>query len=177
MRWKQIRPDIHYIFSKDILEMKQGINFDDVVFLEKGQKWEDEILRVWAFGSTDVGSSFLITADGKRMFHAGDLNNWHWNEESTPEESQACERHFFQEIEYIAKTTTWLDLAMFPVDPRQGKDYMLGAKQFVERIQTKVFAPMHFGSSYDKMQAFQPFAQAAGCRFMGWKTNGETIEF
>ena len=177
MRWKQTRPDIRYIFSKDILEMKQRMNFTDVVFLEKGQVWEDEILRVQAFGSTDVGSSFLIEAEGKLIFHAGDLNNWHWNEESTPEESQACERDFLNEVAYLAETTTQLDLAMFPVDPRQGKDYMLGAKQFVERIKTKVFVPMHFGSSYEKAQAFQTVAQDAGCRFIGWNTSGETIDF
>ena len=177
MRWKQTRPDIRYIFSPDIREMKQNLNFSDVVFLEKGQTWKDNSLRIQAFGSTDVGSSFLIEAEGKLIFHAGDLNNWHWNEESTPEESQACERDFLNEVAYLAETTTQLDLAMFPVDPRQGKDYMLGAKQFVERIQTGVFAPMHFGSSYEKAQAFQTIAQDAGCRFIGWNSTGETIDF
>jgi len=177
LQWKQTRSDIRYIFSSDILDKKQQIVFTDVVFLEKGQAWEDDMLRVKAFGSTDVGCSFLIEAEGKQIFHAGDLNNWHWNEESTPEESQACERDFLNEVAYITETTTQLDLAMFPVDPRQGKDYMLGAKQFVERIRTAVFAPMHFGSSYEKAQAFQPIAQDAGCRFIAWNTTGETIDF
>jgi len=177
MRWKEQRPDIHYVFSEDIRNQMKWMNFPDVVFLDKGQEWEDNMLYVKAFGSTDVGISFLIEADDKRIFHAGDLNNWHWNEEVTPEESQAAERDFLNELSFMAETTTQFDLAMFPVDPRLGKDYMLGAQQFVERFETKVFAPMHFGDSYDKANAFRPFAQQAGCRFIGWKTRGETIEF
>jgi L-ascorbate metabolism protein UlaG (beta-lactamase superfamily) len=176
MRWQQQRPDIRYIFSDDIRKQMSWMKFPDVVFLDKGQAWEDDTLRVKAFGSTDVGISFLIEAEEKQIFHAGDLNNWHWNEESTPNESQAAENDFLNELAFLTETTTQLALAMFPVDPRLGKDYMRGAQQFVERIRTKVFAPMHFGDSYDKAQTFQSFAQAAGCRFIGWKTRGETIE-
>ena len=177
MQWKQKRPDICYVFSNDIRKKMVWMKFPGVVFLERGQAWKDDMLCVKAFGSTDVGSSFLIEAEGKQIFHAGDLNNWHWNEEATPKESHAAECDFLNEIALIAETTTQLDVAMFPVDPRQGKDYMLGAEQFVERIRTKVFAPMHFGDNYNKAQAFQSLAEAAGCRFIGWKTRGETIEF
>ena len=177
MRWKKIRPDIRYVFSKDIFKRKIWMNFRDVDFLVKGQVWEDDTVRVQAFGSTDVGSSFLIEVDGKRIFHAGDLNFWHWSEVSTPEEVQVCERHFLKEIGLLAETTTQLDLAMFPVDPRQGKDYMLGAEQFVDRIHTDIFVPMHFGDDYVKIEAFRDYAQAAGCRFIGWKAKGETIDF
>ena len=42
--------------------------------------------RIRAYGSTDEGVSFLISVEGKQIFHAGDLNFWHWAEESTPEE-------------------------------------------------------------------------------------------
>ena len=176
MRWKQKRQDIRYIFSEDIRQKMNRMDFSDVVFLEKGKTWEDDFLRVKAFGSTDIGVSFLVETQEKRIFHAGDLNNWHWNEESTPQEIQAAERDFLNEVTLLAETTTQLDLTMFPVDPRLGKDYMLGAQQFIEHIRSKVFAPMHFGDNYDKAQAFQPFAEAAGCRFIKWTKRGETIE-
>ena len=176
MQWKQKRSDIHFIFSNDIHQQMKWMKFEDVVFLEKGQLYEDDMLRVKAFGSTDVGVSFMIEAEEKRIFHAGDLNNWHWSEESTPEEIKTAERDFLNEVAFLAETTTQLDLTMFPVDPRQGKDYMLGAQQFVECIRTKIFAPMHFGDQYDKAQAFQSLAEAAGCRFIPWKKRGEIIE-
>ncbi|MDR3261818.1 MAG: MBL fold metallo-hydrolase [Tannerella sp.] len=176
LKWKQQRPDIQYIFSGDILR-KRMAQSSDAVFLVKGETWRDEVVCVRAFGSTDVGVSFLIEAEGKRIFHAGDLNNWHWNEESTPEEVQDCERHFLEEVAVLAQTTDRLDLAMFPVDARLGKDYMRGAEQFVERIRVGLFAPMHFTRAYDKAEAFRSHAEPAGCRFAGWKKKGDSIDF
>jgi L-ascorbate metabolism protein UlaG (beta-lactamase superfamily) len=176
IRWKQQRPDMRYIFSADVLQ-KRSVDLSGVSFLTRGQIWEDDVLHVQAFGSTDTGVSFLVEAEGKRIFHAGDLNNWHWNEESTPEEAQACESAFLQEVAFLRQTADRLDVAMFPVDPRLGKDYMLGAEQFVDRIRTGLFSPMHFGSAYEKAQAFQAYAERAGCRFAGWKTKGEQMEF
>ena len=38
---------------------------------------------------------------------------------------------------------------MFPVDRRMGKDYMKGAQQFIERIKTTIFVPMHFSEDYE----------------------------
>lgn len=176
MQWKRERRDIHYLFSKDILR-KHTDNHFDADFLLKGQVWEDDVVRVQAFGSTDVGISFLIETEGKKIFHAGDLNNWHWSEESTPEEVTVCERHFLKEVDLLAKTTSSLDLALFPVDPRQGKDYMLGAEQFVDRIRISAFAPMHFGDDYEKANAFRMYAERTGARFIAWKARGESIMF
>ena len=35
-------------------------------------------LTVTMYGSTDEGGSFLVKSGGKTIFHAGDLNWWHW---------------------------------------------------------------------------------------------------
>ena len=43
-------------------------------------------VRVKAFESTDLGVSFLVDLCGVHIFHAGDLNFWHWREESTIKE-------------------------------------------------------------------------------------------
>ena len=83
--WKTQRPDIIYIFSKDILKHRRAQK-EDAVWLKKGEEYADETLSVRAFGSTDVGVSFLIEVENKKFFHAGDLNNWHWMEESTEQE-------------------------------------------------------------------------------------------
>lgn len=176
LKWKQQRADIVYIFSKDILR-KRLVQSTDADFILKGQVWEDDVVRVQAFGSTDVGVSFLIEAEGRKIFHAGDLNNWHWSEESTPEEIAVCERHFLKEVDLLAKTTNTLDLTMFPVDPRQGKDYMLGAEQFIDRISTKLFAPMHFSEAYEQANAFRKYAEKSGVDFICWTAKGESKVF
>lgn len=176
LEWKKERPDITYVFSKDILK-KKLVSSDDASFLVKGDVWEDENVRIQAFGSTDVGISFLIETGGRKIFHAGDLNNWHWDEESTPEEVMASERLYLRELKTLFNTTKQLDLAMFPVDPRLGANYMRGAEQFVDTIATDVFAPMHFGESYAEANAFRAYAEKAGCRFIAWTKTGESITF
>ena len=35
-------------------------------------------VKIRAFKSTDEGVAFLIETEGKRIYHAGDLNNWVW---------------------------------------------------------------------------------------------------
>ena len=76
LSWKKLRPDIRYIFSKDILKHRRA-SAEDATYINKGDTYEDEHIRIQAFGSTDVGISFLINLQGRRLFHAGDLNNWH----------------------------------------------------------------------------------------------------
>lgn len=175
LSWKALRPDIRYIFSEDIRAAGQAC-FHDAVFLRKGEEWNDDLIKIRAFGSTDAGISFLIDINGKRIFHAGDLNNWHWSEESTSEEIEKAETDYLYELETLARATDYVDLAMFPVDPRLGKDYMRGARQFIDRIETKQFAPMHFWEKYDKANAFKAYAENKGCRFLEVPMTKEKIE-
>lgn len=51
-------------------------------------------ITVKAYGSTDAGVSFMVTlADGSRVFHAGDLNDWHWQDESSERELRKQSRN------------------------------------------------------------------------------------
>lgn len=172
--WKQQRDDIQYIFSHDILDAGLATK-EDAIYLNKLDTYEDSHLKIKAYGSTDIGISFLIQAEGKQIFHAGDLNNWHWNEECSAEESQEYETNYLNELELIAKDVTHLDLAIFPVDPRLGKDYMKGAEQFINRIQTDIFAPMHFDEAYNKAAAFASYAETKKCKSIKWANKGDNI--
>lgn len=51
------------------------------------------------------------------MFHAGDLNNWHWMDESPEAEWKHDEAFFLRELEDIAIYTDRMDVVLFPVDP------------------------------------------------------------
>lgn len=174
--WKAKRSNITYIFSKDILENKKA-DTDDAIYLEKGETYKDDRLTIKAFGSTDVGISFYIETAGKRLFHAGDLNNWHWKDESTREEIAEAEDFYERELSDVAKEIGELDFAMFPIDPRLGTDFMLGAIQFINRIRVKQLAPMHFGEAYEKIALFAPYAKAANCHYMQIKEKGQSITF
>lgn len=175
LSWKSVRPDIRYILSKDILKHRRA-KAEDATYIGKGDVYADEHIRIEAFGSTDVGISFLIDLQGIRLFHAGDLNNWHWSEESTEEEIRKAEGDYLAELKYLKQHTSAIDVAMFPVDSRIGKDYMRGAEQFVERIKTTIFAPMHFSEDYQGGNAFGPFAESKGCRFLHIDHRGQNFE-
>lgn len=175
LTWKEQRPDIIYIFSKDILKHRRTAP-EDGIYIKKGESYEDDTLRIDAFGSTDVGVSFLLHLQGMRIFHAGDLNNWHWSEESTEEEIRKANGDFLAEVKYLKQRVSAIDLVMFPVDRRMGKDYMKGAKQFIEQIKTAIFVPMHFSEDYEGGNAFRSIAEADGCRFISINHRGETFD-
>ena len=175
LKWKEQKPDIKYIFSKDILKRRRA-KADDAIYLKKGDAYQDELLTIKAFGSTDVGISFLIETEGRRIFHAGDLNNWHWSEESTEEEIRKANGDFLAEVKYLKEKVPNIDLVLFPVDRRMGKDYMKGAKQFIEQIKTTIFVPMHFSEDYEGGNALRSFAENAGCRFISITRRGESFE-
>ncbi|MDD2962127.1 MAG: MBL fold metallo-hydrolase [Muribaculaceae bacterium] len=139
---------IDYIFSYDIKKKNRSINFPiSTIFMRPNEivKIED-IITIHSFGSTDCGCSFFIEIEGKKIFHAGDLNFWHWKDESTQKEINKAQGDFTKILNDIYEYSTNMTLAMFPVDPRIGTDYYLGAKQFVHKFNINNFIPMHFWS-------------------------------
>ena len=161
-----------WILSSDI-RIPQRAN---MVFLAKGDVYRDERVTIKAYGSTDEGVSFYIETGGRKLFHAGDLNNWHWNEEETPEDAAKNERDFLNELALIVREIPALDAAMFPVDPRLGKDYTRGAEQFLESIKVGLFIPMHFWEKTEAARAFKGEAERRGCRFADIHAKGDVFE-
>lgn len=175
LSWKSEKNDIHYIFSKEIADSLR-IDDNQIVFLDKLQKYNDYNLSVTAFGSTDVGASFLLDVEGKKIFHAGDLNNWHWKEEVPIPEATGYETCFLCELELLAENVDQLFLVMFPIDPRLGKDYMLGAEQLLKRFSVDYLLPMHFGEDYDKANAISHFAKLQNCKYLKVHKKGESFK-
>lgn len=176
LKWKEERPDAIYILSKDILRHRRAPKDTTPYWLVKGDEYNDGTLYVKAYGSTDVGISFYFEIAGKRLFHAGDLNNWHWMEESTPQEWHAAEKAFLKERDDIFKDHPRIDVVFFPVDARLGKEYMRGPQQFIEKIKTSLFIPMHFTfTSAEQADAFQDTAEACGSRFFAIHNPGDYI--
>lgn len=151
--------EVQYVLSNDI--------FSKVVHDDMPVAWVspgDEVpgllggLDVRAFGSTDAGVSFLVTLpDGRKIFHAGDLNYWHWNEESTVEEVKKAYNSFVHIIKELEQYAPKIDIAFFPVDPRLGVDYADGARLFLENIAVKDFFPMHFWGAYKAACEFEDY--------------------
>lgn len=102
-------------------------------------------LHVRTFSSTDRGVSFYVELLGKRYFHSGDLNWWHW-ERMSPQELAQEEADFKAEIAKIQSLT--IDFAFVPVDPRLKEYGILAANYFCRMVQPKYLIPMHSFGDY-----------------------------
>ena len=97
-------------------------------------------VTVETLSSTDEGVAFLVTADGRTIFHAGDLNWWHWEGEA-PGWNRNMEVDFKRYAEPLRGRA--IDLAMLPLDPRLGEDGFRGPRYFLELAEIRRFLPMH----------------------------------
>ena len=97
-------------------------------------------VTVETFPSTDEGVAFLVTADGTAVFHAGDLNWWHWAEEGDAW-NRNMEANFKRYTEPLRGRRA--DLAMLPLDPRLESGGDLGPDYFLGLMDVRRFFPMH----------------------------------
>lgn len=167
--------DKRIILSRDIIRRHRAKETDADVIMRKGDVYNDEYIKIKAFGSTDAGVSFMLETDGKKIFHAGDLNNWHWEDESTPQEVKKMEGDFKAVLRDIKAEYPTVNLAMFPVDPRLGTDFARGARQWLQTIKTTYLAPMHFPPAREKAMTFGKEAEMCGTKFLYIRHEGELI--
>lgn len=152
LEWQKANQGIRYIMSNDVPAKADGIHS-----LAPHERLELPDMLIKTFGSTDQGVSFLVSVDGINIFHAGDLNWWHWKDESTQEEVNLSEQEFLKEMRSIIGNK--VDIAFFPVDPRLGSEYYLGAERFISLIKPTMLVPMHFGDNYEAVAEFALRAQ------------------
>lgn len=119
----------------------------DAIVVKPGDNLIVEGLKISVFDSTDLGVSYYVQTKHHNIFHAGDLNLWHWKEESTQDEIDLATFQFLNIIEDIKPLS--IDVAMFPVDPRMKRDYDWGARIFISEIKPKYFFPMHYKEAED----------------------------
>jgi len=134
--WNSKRYPISYIIADDCPPDKKGKR------VRPGDRLEIGDVQIRVFSSTDKGVSYYVTVGGLHVFHAGDLNLWHWREESTLREITQAERDFHEAMEPIQRLP--IDIAMFPLDPRMGALYYAGADYFVMAAKPRLFIPMHW---------------------------------
>ena len=70
--------DVTYLLSKDIRARgPEG----KTIKVKKRQELKVDDLWIKTLCSTDVGVAFFVRVRGTCIYHAGDLNWWHWEEE------------------------------------------------------------------------------------------------
>jgi L-ascorbate metabolism protein UlaG (beta-lactamase superfamily) len=85
----------------------------------------------------------LIRACGKTVYHAGDLNWWHWEGEDPKWNAEMAE-DYKKEIDKLKGI--YIDIAFVPVDPRLGGSLLLGLDHLMRTAGVGLAVPMHYGS-------------------------------
>lgn len=143
--WVSDYPEITYILSDDI---EADGPSDHVKKIGSDQMMDVDDIHIKTLRSTDEGVAFFLSVNGKKIFHAGDLNWWHWEEEG-PLYNQFMKKNFLRAIEKIKGEH--IDAAFFPVDPRLNDAYYWGIDWFMRETDTEVVFPMHMQNEQKRL--------------------------
>lgn len=155
LSWSEKVKNIKYMLSYDIKPL-QGM--ENVLMAYPGHKYSLDGLQIEVFDSTDIGVSFLVSCDGYTIFHAGDLNWWHW--EGEPEEENALmAKNYRKQIDLLQGRD--IDFAFIPVDPRLEEHFLLGLDYFMRTVGAQKVFPMHFGDDYSIFSQLNKDARSA----------------
>ena len=150
--------EICYILSQDTRrQMKQFPHIEHVHFLKAGEtlrlpvKNSGSCLDIRTLPSTDCGVAFLVTYEGKTIYHAGDLNWWVWKGE-TKQYNNNMTANFLK----YTKPLEGLKLfaAFLPLDPRQEDWYSKGMVHVLETAQVSHALPLHFWKDFSVIDKY-----------------------
>lgn len=195
--FKIVHPDVRYYLSRDISIARrhwEKLGMTEEVFARCTAVRPDELLLTDVCGeelsirtvkSTDIGVAFLLRSEGRMVYHAGDLNWWHWESEG----KGYCEnmrRAFFTAMDKLSAAVrdeaadngleSVIGLAMLPLDPRLEDGYAMGVNELFARIAVRRALPMHMWGKFNIAERYrEEFPQHAG-QLLAIHENGECFD-
>lgn len=145
LKLADVYPDVEYIFPKDIRIAKKEQR-ESEHFMRKRDEITVGDTKVKSLRSTDEGVAFLVRCEDRIIYHAGDLNWWHWEEE-TESYNEQMRQDYQREIDKLKDIV--IDIAFVPLDPRQENQYAWGMDYFMKHTHTKYVFPMHMWGDYE----------------------------
>ena len=135
--------EVYFVLSDDI---PKKYDAPDVIWVSYDVKVTVAGCEITCLKSTDEGVAFLVKCGEKTVYHAGDLNWWHWEEESATYNDE-MKQNYQREVDKLEGRK--IDAAFVPVDPRLEDAYFWGIDYFMRKTDTKVVFPMHFWGKYE----------------------------
>lgn len=133
--------NVKYIISDDVNAGSES----DIIYVKPGMEYSIDNIKVSTLKSTDEGCAFLVNVNGLIIYHAGDLNWWHWNGESDSYNSQ-MKKDYITETDKLKGIA--IDIAFIPLDGRLEDKYLLGMDYAMKNLDIKKAFPMHFWQDY-----------------------------
>lgn len=132
-----------------------------VIRLSAGKTAEIGDLTVTTIRSTDAGVAFLVKAGDKTLFHAGDLNWWHWEGEN-PAWNDKMARDFAASCDRLRGVRA--DAAFLPLDPRQEDAFWWGFHRFMTTLDAGTAFPMHCWGDFSVIPRLKALPESAPYR-------------
>ena len=174
LKLADVYPDVEYIFPKDIRIAKKEQR-ESEHFMRKKDEITVGDTKVKSLRSTDEGVAFLVRCEDRIIYHAGDLNWWHWEEEDDAY-NRMMRGDYQKEIETL--TGEKIDLAFVVLDPRQEEQFYWGFDWYMRHTDTKIVFPMHMWKQYEVqdrligMEVTEPYRE----KIMRIREKGQVFE-
>ncbi len=128
-----------YLLSDDI---DNAISTDHtVIWCHPHQRYTIDGITVETLQSTDLGVAFWVTTTDGVIYHAGDLNDWHWTGEDPAWNTQ-------MHRDYLAQMTLLqgrqCKVAFLPLDTRLVDHCTDGVDGFLAAVKTDLLVGMHY---------------------------------
>lgn len=137
-------PNVRYVLSFDV-HTEAGFA-GEVLRVNPHESHDFHGIHIETLQSNDEGVAFLVKADGKTLYHAGDLNWWHWNGE--PDFfNEDIKQSYTTEIDRLKGEN--IDIAFVPADLRLEDKYFWAVNYFMQTVGAKLLFPMHFWGRFD----------------------------
>jgi len=135
--WRHIIPKFRLVLSDDIP------NLPGALMVGQGTRLVHNDFKLETLASNDEGVAFVVDIDGLCIYHAGDLNWWHW--EGEPDDyNEGMAASYKLQIALLSNRC--IDIAFVPVDPRLEKQYAWGINHLMQTVDVRHVIPMHFGN-------------------------------
>ena len=133
--WRSAIPKLRFVLSSDVRSSEAALK------IKPGASLAEPDFSVRALTSNDQGVAFIVDIDGLRIYHAGDLNWWHWEGEPDEDNTKMAER-YKKQIALLGDEP--IDIAFVPVDPRLEEQYAWGIGHLMRSATVRHAVPMHF---------------------------------
>lgn len=173
-RWEKLG------MTEEIFARVTSIRVDSLLATEVA----GEALTVRTIHSTDVGVAFLLSAEGKLVYHGGDLNWWDWQEEGRLYCTNMA-ANYRRAVEKLAAAVRdeaadsgcagVIDAAMAPLDPRLRESSGMGVEYLLKNVPVAKLFPMHLWEDFDAITRYCRAHPADADRIVPIRHDGETF--
>lgn len=160
-------PHVHYVLSKDVhfssgVRARLGITEADMPHITRVKNYTSQdiplpggaSIHVQTLPSTDEGVAFLVKAEGKIIYHAGDHHMWMWEDRGREymEDMEEVFRRTLSRLELSAGEA--IDVAFLLLDERLAPNTYAGFDTYLDVLPIRNIIPIHQWKNYDLTDAY-----------------------